>query len=146
MVLKIIGGGNKLRTWNICLYIYGHNNVQQHPKRVLNYHIPTLAVANDVTAMARWQVSNSCSYVYCLPGVLINSLRKQLYQFNVVTQHFHPPGCDVDVTQYTASLLECDSWSTLFGVLLNKSLYCMFPDPFLLHVAVTVGKGLAMRD
>ncbi len=27
-----------------------------------------------------------------------------------------------------------------FGVLLNKS-YCMFPDPFLPRVAVTVGKG-----
>ena len=24
--------------------------------------------------------------------------------------------------------------------------YCMFPDPFLPRVAVTVGKGLAMRD
>ncbi len=34
-----------------------------------------------------------------------------------------------------------DNWSTLFGVLLNKSLYCMFPDPFLPRVAVTVGKG-----
>ncbi len=28
-----------------------------------------------------------------------------------------------------------------FGVLLNKSLYCMFPDPFLPRVAVKVGKG-----
>ncbi len=35
----------------------------------------------------------------------------------------------------------CDNWSTIFGVLLNKSLYCMFPDPFLPRVAVTVGKG-----
>ncbi len=26
-------------------------------------------------------------------------------------------------------------------MLLNKSLYCMFPDPFLPRVAVTVGKG-----
>ncbi len=28
-----------------------------------------------------------------------------------------------------------------FGVPLNKSLYCMFPDPFLPRVAVMVGKG-----
>ncbi len=76
-----------------------------------------------------------------LPGVLINSLRKQLHQFDKVTQRSHPPGCDVDVTQYTASLLECDNCSTLFGVLLNKLLYCMFPDPFLPRVAVRVGKG-----
>ncbi len=72
--------------------------------------------------------------------MLINSLRKQLHQFDEVTQRSHPPSCDVDVTQYTASLLECDL-STLFGVLLNKSLYCMFPDPFLPRVAVRVGKG-----
>ncbi len=38
--------------------------------------------------------------------------------------------------------LECVNWSTLFGVLLNKSLYCMFPDPFLSHIAVMV-KSLA---
>ncbi len=56
-------------------------------------------------------------------------------------QRSHPPGCDVDVTQYTASLLECDNWSTLFGVLLNMLLYCMFLDPFLPRIAVTVGKG-----
>ena len=36
--------------------------------------------------------------------------------------------------------LECDNWSTLFGVLLNKSLYCIFPDPFLPRVVVTVSK------
>ncbi len=65
---------------------------------------------------------------------------KQLHQFNEVVQCSHPPRCDVDVTQYTASLLECDNWSTFFGVLLNKLLYCVFPDPFLPRVAVTVSK------
>ena len=58
----------------------GSGNIQYNdlfsstPKRVLNYHIPTLVVANDVTATARWRVSYSCWYVYCLPGVLIDLL------------------------------------------------------------------------
>ncbi len=30
-------------------------------------------------------------------------------------------------------------------MLLNKSLYCMFPDPFLPRVAVTAVKGLATQ-
>ncbi len=39
--------------------------------------------------------------------------------------------------------LECDNWMEHpFGVLLNKSLYCMFPDPFLPRVAVK-GSGYA---
>ncbi len=44
----------------------GSGNIQYNdlfsstPKKVLNYHIPMLVVANDVTATARWRVSYSC--------------------------------------------------------------------------------------
>ncbi len=57
------------------------------------------------------------SNVFTLPDVMLTSHSIPQACWNVIIEH------------------------TFFGVLLNKSLYCMFPDPFLPRVAVTVGKG-----
>ncbi len=104
-------------------------------KRCSNYHIPTLAVANVAGLLFMLIRSLLARSAYKSPQ------KTQLHQFYEVAQCSHPPGYDVDITRYTASLLECDNRSIIFGVLLNKSLHCMFPDPFLPRVVVTVSKG-----
>ncbi len=125
----------------------GSGNIQYNdlfsstPKRVLQ-----LSHSNACGSQWRHNHVQVAGLLFMLVRLLLarsayKSPTKNNFQFNEVEQRSHPPRCDVDVTQYTASLLECDNWAPFLRCWTSRCIVCSQTLSFPAGVAVTVGKG-----